>query len=284
MNTVVISPHLDDAVLSCSTLLEAGPTKIITIFSGPPVDHSMLGYYDEVTGATSSRARVFERTHEDHEALDGLVESVVRLPFKDAQYLQSPTAAEVADAIAINLLGADRVVFPSALGGHSDHRLARDACVLGVAEGLFPECELTAFADYPYASEADGWPAWVRTSDPMGLHVDADWDGELAVLAECGFSLTPVVRRLDDAAIDRKLERSRLYRTQFDALDNESGRVSSRENLMFEVEFKLSTHGLLVAPEGVARELGPEVRASPTRARGGIITTLRPKVGRLLGR
>lgn len=117
----------------------------------------------------------------------------------------------------------------------------------------------------------------------MGLQVDADWDDELAVLAACGFSVTPVVRRLDDAAIDRKLERSGLYRTQIDALDNESGRVSNRENLMFEVEFKLSTHGLSVAPEGVARELGPEVRASPTRVRGGIIASLRPKVGRLLG-
>lgn len=116
----------------------------------------MLGYCDEVTGATSSRARVFERTHEDHEALAGLVGSVVRLPFKDAQYLQSPTSAEVADAIAINLLGADRVVFPAALGGHIDHRLARDACVLGVAEGLFLGCELIAFVDYPCGSEADG--------------------------------------------------------------------------------------------------------------------------------
>jgi len=118
----------------------------------------------------------------------------------------------------------------------------------------------------------------------MGLHVDADWDGELAVLAECGFSLTPVVRRLDDAAIDRELERSRLYRTQFDALDNESGRVSNRENLMFEVEFKLSSNGSVVSPKGVARELGPEVRASPRRASGGIIASLRPKIGRLLGR
>ena len=59
--TVVVSPHLDDAVLSCGGRLADEPAHVITMFAGIPDDVGALPMWDRVTGATSSHHRVVDR-------------------------------------------------------------------------------------------------------------------------------------------------------------------------------------------------------------------------------
>ena len=67
MSTVVVSTHLDDAVLSCYR--ELGPeTIVVTVFAGIPPPGEP-GSWDRRTGATDSTARMRERRTEDIEAL-----------------------------------------------------------------------------------------------------------------------------------------------------------------------------------------------------------------------
>jgi len=237
VTAVVISPHLDDAVLSCFTRLSTEPTVVVTVLGGAPADTDLLAEYDRITGASSSRSRVFERVAEDQEALTGLATAVTRLPFLDAQYGDRPSVREVADAVVINCQGADEVLFPAGLGGHVDHVLTRDACLLAASNGLFGSSRLIVYADYPYASENAGWPRWVASGLAEQFDPSDDWAGVMSVFTECGLSLTPKIMRLSDDQVANKLDRAQTYRSQFAPLDGENGRVSGPANIRFELEF-----------------------------------------------
>ena len=73
-DTIVVSAHLDDAVLSCYSAL--GPsTSVVTVFAGLPPE-SVLSSWDAEGGATSSRERMAERREEDRRALARLRSAV----------------------------------------------------------------------------------------------------------------------------------------------------------------------------------------------------------------
>jgi len=126
---VVVSPHLDDAVLSCGELIGACPgTRVLTVFAGMPPDPAMLTEWDRVSGFDSAAAAIGARREEDRRAL-ALLDAVPSwLEFCDSQYRHSPAVAELAGALteAIGALGPDSVVLPCGLF-HSDHLLVHRA-------------------------------------------------------------------------------------------------------------------------------------------------------------
>ena len=66
---VILSPHLDDAVLSCWHLLSGpGDVSVINVFAGSPPPGSGASWWDRLSGATDSAARMAERLAEDREA------------------------------------------------------------------------------------------------------------------------------------------------------------------------------------------------------------------------
>ena len=66
MTTVILSPHLDDAVLSCwHVLTQPGEVVVITVFAGVPTGLTAPAWWDRYTGATDSGERVRERIEED---------------------------------------------------------------------------------------------------------------------------------------------------------------------------------------------------------------------------
>jgi hypothetical protein len=65
MNTVVVSPHLDDAAISASTQLGKGGATVVTVFTGLPPTQWPTTWWDKLTGATSSRERQLERRAEE---------------------------------------------------------------------------------------------------------------------------------------------------------------------------------------------------------------------------
>ena len=176
---VVVSTHLDDAVLSCYSLL--GPeTVVVTVLAGVPPESCPLGEWDELGGAASSRERVLERRAEDEQALSLSGAAHVHLDFFDSQYwdwLPRPTVAELAAGLRRHLTG--EIYAPAGIG-NTDHVLVREA-VRAVSPGA------VLYADLPYALR-HGF------GDP-GRDVE-----------------------LDDATVEQKIAAARCYATQIDLL------------------------------------------------------------------
>jgi LmbE family N-acetylglucosaminyl deacetylase len=144
--SVAVSPHLDDVVLSCYSVL--GPeTTVVTVFAGVP-EGGVLGSWDATGGATSSRVRLLERREEDRRALL-LTESKHRhLDFLDGQLwgqagIEPPTIEELASALERLIAGVDAVYAPAGIH-NEEHKLVRDG-VLAVLPNA------TLYADLPYA-------------------------------------------------------------------------------------------------------------------------------------
>jgi hypothetical protein len=212
----LISPHFDDAVLSCWHLVGAdADLRIINVFTGTPETPGAHGWWDRLTGAADSQERMRERSAEDHDALATAGRSAVRLDFLDEQYRDEAQPLDpIVERLRAEIEPGCRLVAPAALGDHTDHALARDACAALIDEGH----PLTLYADLPGAT-AYGWPHWVTGLEPDPLLVvDAHWHDALAGTTFDQDALRPEVHELDGPDLERKLEAIRRYRTQAGAL------------------------------------------------------------------
>ncbi len=169
---LIISPHLDDAVLSCGGLLSLANARgfdacVLTVFAGEPDPgdvgplaswiHQLCGQGEDAVSA---------RRVEDLAAGSLLGFDSIHLDFLDCAYRRSagrhlyPTESSVFGSIAIEdrrlteevarrigSMRAPLVLAPMAVGGHVDHIVARDA-----ATQVFGT-ELLLFEDVPYAFE-----------------------------------------------------------------------------------------------------------------------------------
>jgi LmbE family N-acetylglucosaminyl deacetylase len=231
MPAVILSPHLDDAVLSCWHLL-AQPDEIavINVFAGVPTDLGAPAWWDEYTGASDSAERVRERIEEDRRALAVAGRTAVNLGFLDEQYRpeEQPLAALV-EQIERLLDPGGRIYAPAAFANHTDHALVRAAALRLRAEGY----EVSLYADLPHAT-IRGWPAWV-SGKPGPTAKDlagALWD---RILARTD-AKAPTVHRFDAASHARKLVAVRMYTTQLPGLEEFVGRpLDDPEVLGYEV-------------------------------------------------
>ena len=195
MSRVIVSAHLDDAVLSAFSALVPG-TTVVTVFCGTPPAGS-LAPWDAESGAVDSAVRVAERCVEDQRALAGLAE-VVHLELADEQYVDAglmpaPGAAAIAKALG-PYLDADDLYVPAALD-NTDHLRVRDA-ILAVRS------QVTLYADLPYA-------------------------------LRCGFGddAGAVDVTLDDVQVTAKLAAVRAYATQLEILERGFGAFVTKAGL-----------------------------------------------------
>ena len=210
---LLLSPHLDDAVFSCWSVLTApAELRIANVFAGIPPS-GFLTPWDEWCGATESAHVVRTRLAEDRVALALAGREAANLPLLDAQYQsRRPTLAEIDAEVAAVAPAASLVYAPAAVGvPHHDHRLVREYARALAAAGM----PLVLYADFPYAVRSGGWPAWVREGQGSAAH--PFW----------GPALRGVARRADAAvavlapdAARAKVEAMRTYRTQFRVLDH----------------------------------------------------------------
>lgn len=148
--TVVVSPHLDDAVLSCGQLLAAHPgSTVVTLFAGIPDPDVPASDWDRRCGFDSAAQAVAQRREEDRIALSLLEARAVWLDFLDNAYHRYPTPDEVAAALQQVLLelAPDTVLFPMGLF-HADHLLAHEACMRAVR--ALPDARCLVYEDVPY--------------------------------------------------------------------------------------------------------------------------------------
>ena len=207
MSAVVVSPHLDDAVLSCWSLLgeptaaSTGTVTVVSVCAGVP-RAGMLGAWDVRGGAACSRERMLERRAEEQAALSTTAARLVLLDLLDAQYEAS--GEDVAGALGPELEAARWVFVPAGIGAHPDHLRVRAAVL-----ALRPDAIL--YADIPYALQ-DGW------EPPLP-----------------GYE--PEERLLDRASFAAKLEALACYATQIPPLEEEFGPLLTGSALARELLF-----------------------------------------------
>jgi LmbE family N-acetylglucosaminyl deacetylase len=133
---VIVSPHLDDAVLGCSTLMAAHPgVTVVTVFAGRPVAYpSPMQHWDSLCGFVEGEEVHVARRAEDAAALAVLDATPVWLDFVEHSYLERPSWVRpeaVVETLDAAVRGADptAVFVPFGLG-NPDHDCTHDAAML----------------------------------------------------------------------------------------------------------------------------------------------------------
>lgn len=263
----ILSPHLDDAALSCwHVLAGAHDVLVVNLFAGVPAASTPVGWWDVLSGYADPQSTVFARLAEDRAALAMADREPLNLGFLDHQYrhgdqAQRPLVDALLDALPWGVALYAPAALPSPVydagpagaggGSHPDHVAARSAALELRARG-FP---LTLYADLPHAS-ARGWPAWVTTdggahgvTTDAGAHghddVDRLWENALDQTGTTPEHRPPEVTRLSPSEFTRKVEAIRLYASQAPMLER-------------------AFRGLLGDPALLGYEVAWELRGDPT--------------------
>jgi len=258
---VVLSPHLDDAVLSAWHVLSAQrEVAVVTVFAGIP-EPGFVTDLDRAHGADESAAWVRRRRRDDRAALALAGRTPVHLDLLDVQFAAFRTPGireriatspehfvahlagqpvigrnpdELTAVVRSRIPTAPIVYGPAGIGGHPDHRdLAQTTARLAT-----PELEVRFYADSPYYL-ACGLPSWLTgTPNPAA---DARTEEALARLDLRGKSLIRHVRELDEPAFQRKLAAIQRYETESLAIwaDVTRGPLG-RESLRYEAYWTVS--------------------------------------------
>jgi LmbE family N-acetylglucosaminyl deacetylase len=217
---VVVSPHLDDAVLSAWLVLSGAPgTAVVTCFAGTP-DPSVRGDWDARTGYGSAAEAVAARRAEDEAALRRCAGRPVHLDLLDEQY-RLGAAVPREDLVArlrTALAGAGQVWLPAGLGAHVDHLATREAGLAAVRPGQ----AVHLYADLPYGGQP-GWPPRVsRSARDLAVQAllatlrrDTPAGHWSRTLAGAGVATGPArVRALSRSEYRAKVDAVRRYRSQ----------------------------------------------------------------------
>jgi LmbE family N-acetylglucosaminyl deacetylase len=159
----VVSPHLDDAVLSCGEVMSRlDDCVVLTVFAGSPASWDVHRLWDnDICGFDDGTDVVAARLIEDDAALARLGASAARLGFLDEQYrdpASTPSPEEIGDHIAAALEQVEATTALMPLGlGHNDHRLTAAGC-RWAALGRYAVRWL-AYLDLPYGYEPESFGA-----------------------------------------------------------------------------------------------------------------------------
>ena len=163
---VVVSPHLDDGILSLGASIDAASragadVTILTVLAGEPSSRQPAGVWDEAAGFRLAGEACAGRREEDARACAIVGATPLWLGFGDEQYPRGGSDEVIRGQVAEVTVGADLVLVPGFPLQHDDHRF--------VAELLGDDLGSAAVAEYveqPYAalaglstSGAHGWEA-----------------------------------------------------------------------------------------------------------------------------
>jgi hypothetical protein len=209
---LLLSPHWDDAVLDCWSLLSGDrQLNVLNLFAGVPPG-GRTSVWEAVSGARDSAERARLRSAEDARALARAGRAPLSLALLDAQYRRPASALDLREldrAVSDAVPSASRVYVPAGIGGHADHLLARRYGRLLLQTGM----PVTLYADLPYCI-FHGWPPWVDGGEPAAnRNVDAYWEVFLRDVPEMPPLRSAEVERLDGPTAAAKLEAIDCYET-----------------------------------------------------------------------
>jgi LmbE family N-acetylglucosaminyl deacetylase len=131
LRILVVSPHCDDAVFACGSLLQANPgSTVVTVCAGSPSPVGPLTEWDRSSGFRAGDDVMALRRQEDARALSLLGAYALWLPFYDSQYNNPVSCSDVVRALSavVETVVPQRLFAPLGLF-HSDHRLTSEACL-----------------------------------------------------------------------------------------------------------------------------------------------------------
>lgn len=160
MRIAVVSPHLDDAVLSLGGAMAAwaragADVTLLTVLGCDPTSVVLTRGWDRRAGFATEGEAARARREEDRRACAILGVRPVWLPYGSVDYERHGEEAEVRARALARLDGSDAVLLPGAPLSHSDHAWLVRALLAG---GL--RAPWTGFyAEQPYTRRAGGDPA-----------------------------------------------------------------------------------------------------------------------------
>ena len=160
--TVVVSPHLDDAILSLgaaiSSATRAGASiTVLTVLAGDPDSRAAAGDWDGPAGFRTAGDAARLRREEDRYACDLVGATAAWLPFADHQYARREDDETIAASVLAAVDGASAVLLPGFPLMHEDH-VWLDRLLTGRDFG--PAC-VGRYVEQPYAAL---WTAGVPTA------------------------------------------------------------------------------------------------------------------------
>ncbi len=140
---VVVSPHLDDGVLSlgaamCSWARGGDRVELLTVLACDPDSSARAGGWDERGGFATEGESARARREEDRRACERLGVEPRWLPFGSVDYERHGSDDEVRVAVATAVSGADDVLVPGFPLTHPDHAWLGEL-LAGLATGRYAE-------------------------------------------------------------------------------------------------------------------------------------------------
>jgi len=142
---VILSPHLDDAVLSCGQLMAGRPdVLVVTVMAGIPTDR-VLRPFDRLCGFMDGYQAVVGRRLEDTDAVTSLHGRAYHLDFVDHQYDEPNDFDRLKTWVAqlVEEVRPEYVLAPVGLA-HPDHATTTRAAIQSV-----PWAQLRFYEELP---------------------------------------------------------------------------------------------------------------------------------------
>lgn len=151
--TVVVSPHLDDGVLSLGASIARAArggalVDVLTVFAGDPESQAPAGRWDAAAGFATEGEAVSWRRGEDLRACEALGARPVWLTFGERHYERRGDDATILAAILECLDGIETLLVPGSPLVHPDHALVAE---LLLREPL-PVPVVGLYREQPYCS------------------------------------------------------------------------------------------------------------------------------------
>jgi LmbE family N-acetylglucosaminyl deacetylase len=149
---VVVSPHLDDAILSIGAFIAGSASRgarvtVLTVLAGNPRSQAPAGPWDSACGFSTAGDAARARREEDRRACALVGARPQWLPFGDDQYGLGADVADVRGEVERSLAGAQTVLVPGHPLWHEDHRWLTRLVLGGVGEVVRAGC----YVELPYA-------------------------------------------------------------------------------------------------------------------------------------
>jgi LmbE family N-acetylglucosaminyl deacetylase len=154
---VVVSPHLDDAVLSLGAAISswgrrAASVEVLTVLAGDPESQAPAGGWDRRGGFATEGEATRARRAEDVRACAALGATPAWLAFGDGNYERHGSDDEVRSAVAEAIGDAATLLLPGSPLTHPDH----EWLVRTVADASLGAGRLGFYAEQPYTARAGG--------------------------------------------------------------------------------------------------------------------------------